>query len=211
MPPNLFIKAVSGRGREERLLKSRLIQHPTDWSRDGRAIVFAMLDPDTEWDLWLVPMTPDAATGSRTEVPLLRAGFNQHNGQISPDGRWLAYESDEAGEFEIYLREFPLADRAPRQISTDGGVWPVWRHDGKELFFIARDGGLMAVPVSVGPDLNAGAPTRLFKTHIAEAWWRIRNYSVARDGKRFLINTVAEQANAPTTSVVLNWPAALRR
>jgi len=212
LPPNLFTKAVTGGRGEERLLTSSMVQHPTDWSRDGRFVVFAMLDPKTQWDLWRIPMTPDSATGERTPAPLLRTPFNEHNGRLSPDGRWITYESDESGEWEIYLREIAAsADGVRRQLSTDGGVWPVWRRDGGELFYIAADGTLMAVTVKPGSNLEVSEPRALFKTRNDELWQRLRTYDVVRDGQRFLIHTRLDEDGSPPITVVINWPAALRR
>jgi Tol biopolymer transport system component len=211
LPPNLFRKPTTGGGREERLLKSSLVQHATDWSRDGRFVVFSMLDRKTQWDLWMLPMNSPPARGEPAPAPLLQTPFNEYNGRLSPDGRWIAYQSDESGVWEIYLREVATAtDSARRQVSTDGGVWPVWRRDGNELFYIAADGTLMTIPVKLGRELEASAPRALFKTKVAELWNPIRNYSVARDGQRFLINTRIDEASSPPITVVLNWPGMRR-
>jgi Tol biopolymer transport system component len=211
LPPNLFRKATTGGGREERLLKSSLVQHPTDWSRDGRFVAFSMLDRKTQWDLWMLPMNSQTASGERVPVPLLQTPFNEYNGRLSPDGRWMAYQSDESGVWEIYVREVATStESARRQLSMDGGVWPVWRRDGRELFYMAADGTLMTVAVKLGRDLESSAPRALFKTKVAELWNPIRNYSVARDGQRFLINTRVDEASSPPITVTLNWPA-LRR
>ena len=105
LPPNLFRMSAIGIGREERLLKSPLVQHVNDWSLDGRFVVFAMLDPTTQWDLWLLPMKMDSPAMSGTPARLLQSPFNEYNGQLSPDGKWLAYQSDESGDWDVYLRE----------------------------------------------------------------------------------------------------------
>ena len=211
LPPNLFRTSTAGIRRDERLTESKLVQHPNDWSRDGRFLLFAMLDPKTQWDVWRLPMS-DSATAAGPPQPLLRGPLAECNAQLSPDGRWIVYQSDESGDWEIYLRELGApTDRPGKQISSDGGVWPVWRHDGRELFYIAADGTLMAVAITHGREIEAGAPQSLFKTDVVELWNVIRNYTVARDGQRFLINTRVEEASDPPTIVTLNWPATVRR
>lgn len=213
-PPNMYEKASSGATREEPLFRSNLIDHPTDWSRDGRFIVYARLDPKTQWDLWVVPVVPEQKGGERKPLPYLRTEFNEHNGQLSPDGRWMAYSSDESGRSEVYVRGFPELG-ARWQISTDGGVQPRWRGDGKELFYLSADGTLMAVAVPLETTFKASAPRALFKTRIAEFEYESEiartNYVPAGDGQRFLINTIIEEAAPSPVTVVLNWAAALRR
>jgi len=210
-PPNLYQKTLTGGGGEELLLKSRFNSAPSDWSRDGRFVVFSTLDPNTQWDLWLLPMS--GTQTDRKPVPFLQTPSNEVLGQFSPDGRWLAYISDESGTNEVYVRAFP--DKGvPHRISANGGGAPKWRNDGRELFYLAADGTLMVVSVGPGDGFEAGPPVRLFKTRIAGVgtgnnWGYNPNYTVTGDGQRFLINTVTENKPVPTT-VVLNWPAALR-
>ena len=179
-------------------------------SRD-ESIVFAMLDPKTQWDLWRLPMNPAVAAASRTPVPLLQTPFNEYNGQVSPDGRWIAYESDESGEYEIYVREFAAPSGASRtQISPNGGVQPIWRSDGRALFYLAFDTTLMEVPIKLGVSVESATPQPLFRTRIPEVDLRIRTYSVSRDGQRFLFGRRPDEANAAPITVVLNWPRAVK-
>ena len=212
LPPNLFRTSAKGIGREERLTTSTLIQHANDWSRDGRLILFSMLDPKTQWDVWLLPMNTDSESGAGPPEPLLDGPGNECNAQLSPDGHWVAYQSDDSGVWEVYLAKLgapAIAER--RQLSRGGAVWPVWRRDGRELFYIAADGTLNAVPMRLGRELDASAPRALFKTNVAELWNVIRNYAVARDGQGFLINTRSAEASSPPVTVTLNWPATVQR
>ena len=174
--------------------------------------MFATLDPKTQWDLWLLPMDPGSAAVAGAPRLLLQGRFNEYNGQLSPDGRWLAYQSDESGDWEIHLRELNTPTGSTgRQVSAAGGVWPVWRRDGRELFYLATDGTLMTVAIKPGRHIEAGAARALFRTNAAELWNPIRNYTVARDGQRFLINRRADAASSPPITVTLNWPAAVPR
>ena len=211
-PPSIFEKAPRGSGLEELVVRSDVVIQPTDWSRDGRFIVYARQDAKTQWDLWVVPAIREPGGGERKPVSYLQTKFNEHSGQLSPDGRWMAYSSDESGRWEVYVRAFPAQD-ARWQISTDGGVEPRWRRDGKELFYVSPDGTLMAVAVQPETTFKADTPRALFKTHFAafsfEMWRPI--YVPTGDGQRFLINTVIENAVSSPVTVVLNWPAALRR
>lgn len=208
-PPNLYYKASTGVGGEELLFKSTSNNQPTDWSDDGRFIVYAGMDPKTQWDLWLMPMSGTEV--QRKPVPFLQTEFNEHLGRISPDGRWIAYASDESGTNEVYVRTFPVSG-AKRRISVNGGNEPKWRSDGKELFYLAADGRLMAVGVKPGPDLEIGSPTPLFKARMGPTrnFGYDVNYTVTRDGRRFLISTLTEASeSSPATTVILNWYAAL--
>jgi Tol biopolymer transport system component len=208
-PPNLYQKTLTGDG-EEPLVKSSSNDQPTDWSRDGRFIFYQSLHPKTQWDLWFLPMS--GAEADRKPVPFLQTGFNERLGRLSPDGRWLAYASDESGTDEVYVRTFPKSD-AQRQLSANGGSAPRWRADARELFYLATDGRLMAVSVKAGPTFQAGAPVALFQTRISGNDYpgAGANYTATRDGQRFLISTVTGESNAVPTTIVLNWPAALGR
>ena len=202
-----YQKTVNGAGGEEVLFKSTLSKFPSDWSREGRFLVYSTLDPNTQWDVWLLPMS--GAQADREPVPLIQGPFNELDGHVSPDGHWLAYVSDESGTNEVYVGTFPEPG-AKQRISTSGGSGPKWRGDGRELFYLAADERLMAVSVKPGVAFEASAPEALFKTRILQDRDYNPNYTVTRDGQRFLINTVTEEHAVPTT-IVLNWPAALRR
>ena len=137
---------------------------------------------------------------------------------FSPDGRWLAYTSDETGRFEVYVQAFSGRDAvagaagARWQVSTRGGSEPRWRRDGKELFYIGADRKLMSVTLAAGSSLEAGVPRPLFATRIPPGVSPYRrNYVPTSDGQRFLINTLLEETAATPITVVLNWPAALER
>jgi eukaryotic-like serine/threonine-protein kinase len=208
--PFLYQKTVSGKGGEELLLKSSAA-YASDWSRDGRFLVYSDHDPNTQQDLWYLPISGARANEPR---PFLKTPDNELSGQFSPDGRWLAYESDESGTSEVYIRSFPEAD-AKQRISVNGGRGPRWRADGSELFYLALDGMLMAASMKSATTLETGPPVALFKTRTpsvsaVDVRGANPNYIVTRAGQRFLINTVTEEHSVPTT-IVLNWPAVLRQ
>jgi Tol biopolymer transport system component len=204
----LFEKAASG-GGEERPLGVKA-EFPLSWSPDGRFLLFAQTDATTGADLWALPLT-----GERKPFPVVQTRFDEPYGNLSPDGRWLAYESNESGQSEIYVRPFPGAG-GKWQISTAGGVQVRWRHDGQEIFYIAPDGRLTAVPISVASDgqtLTVGASMPLFQTHLAAGPGIVAGraqFVVAPDG-RFLMNVSVDDAlpAAPIT-IVQNWQAALK-
>jgi Tol biopolymer transport system component len=184
-----------------------------DWSRDGRFLLYAKVDPKTNCDLWVLPLATDGTRGG-TPAPFANTAFNEDQGQFSPDTHWIAYVSDESGRFEVYVRPFPAppGGGSKTQVSRGGGMQPRWRRDGRELFYFSLDGNLMAVDATQGPIFKAGMPRLLFKAHIARrgkeppldgpAW------GVTPDGKRFLINA---NKNPPPITVVLNWDAELRK
>ena len=211
---NLFQKASDGSGQDELLLADGNYKVPTQWSRDGRFIVYEELDPKTRFDLWVLPM--EGSEKERTPVPFLRTEFNELMGQLSSDGHWMAYTSDQSGRREVYVRPFPRAE-GQWTISLGGGEQPRWRSDGKELFFVAADGKLMAVSVKALPDprptFEAGTPTALFDAHIApSATDNVFMYDVTADGKRFLIDTTADfDGSSPPLNVVVNWIAGLKK
>ena len=211
-PPSLFEKMSTG-GSEQPLFRSDQLIQPTDWSRDGRLIVYARRDPWSQWDLWVVPASPDPQRGERKPELFLQTPFNEHHGHLSVDGRWMAYASDESGRSEVYLRAFP-PQSSRWQISTDGGVEPRWRSDGKELFYVSPDGALMAVPLQFDDmKVRPAAARALFKAHFgtfgAENMWR-PVYAPGDGGRRFLVSIVVEQTAPSPVTMVLNWPAALK-
>ena len=214
---NIYKQDSSRSANEELLLKSGDIMRPWDWSRTGREILYGIADPKTLYDLWVLP-NPTGASTERKPAPYLQSPASETQGQFSPDGHWIAYSSDEsgAGQFQIFVQSFP-AGAGKFQISTGaGGTQPRWRRDGKELFYVAADSKLMAVEVTTAPKFEARGLRALFDPRMTGAG--VENmtfrYDVAADGKRFLVNTVANgpegSAGAPIT-VVTNWSAAVKR
>ena len=199
---DLYLKAASGAGADELLFASGKRKIATDWSRDGRHVLFSEFDPTTRQDLWSLSM-PD---GKATVV--LQTEFFESGGALSPDGRWMAYHSDEAGRQEVYVQPFP--GPGPKwRISREGGTWARWRGDGKELFFIADDRKLMVVEVTAGSTFGAGDPNPLFATRCKRSF--SREYDVTSDGQRFLVNNTLAEESAASITLVQNWHAELKR
>jgi hypothetical protein len=150
-------------------------------------------------------------TGERKPFPVLQTPFDESSGEISPDGKWVAYTSNESSRMEVYVQSFP-GPGGKRQLSSMGGAHRRWRPDGRELFYIAPDDRLMAVPIAVGADgqLEAGAPVPLFPTRISPYYDTYAQYSIAADG-RFLMNAVVEAPVVPPITVVLDWDTALKQ
>jgi eukaryotic-like serine/threonine-protein kinase len=212
-PPGLFEKAASGAGDDRPLLVSGEPKVPLDSSADGQWLLYNTRHPKTGLDIWAAPMARD-----REPVPITQSSFDETAGQFSPDGRWVAYQSNESKPVQIYIQPFP-GPGGPRQVTTAGGSQPRWRPDGKELFYVGLDGRLMAVPIAVGADrqLEAGTAVALFRTQLATGPninsggnGSKAQYAVAPDG-RFLMNMTLEAPTAPPITVVLNWDAALKK
>jgi Tol biopolymer transport system component len=200
---DIYRKSVDGAvGSEELLYADERAKQPWSWSPDGKHLLFTATDPKTKQDLLILPMT-----GDRKPVAFAQTEFSEAQGVFSPDGRWIAYVSDESGTAEIYAAPFP-GPGGKRLISTrqagvgQGGV-PMWRPDGKEIFYIAPDRSLMAVEVTVeGTTLEPGLPRVLFGPILAVGG---RNYAVSADGKRFLtMMRPGRRTDAPIT-LVQNW------
>jgi eukaryotic-like serine/threonine-protein kinase len=184
-------------------LKAQPIMFPSDWSRDGRFLTYYRTDSKTQLDEWVLPLF-----GDRKPFLFLRSEFNESMGQFSPDGKWMAYVSDESGNTQVYVQSFP-EPTGKWQISAGGGVYPRWSPNGKELFYVALDGKLMSVTVRSGTTFEAEAPHVMFATSLSLVALR-QTYSVSSDGQRFLLNTPADTGQAPLT-VLVNWPALLRK
>ena len=151
--------------------------------------------------------------GEHRIEPLLHTRFRERNAEIAPDGRWIAYQSNESGVDQVYVQPFPGVDAGRWQVSSAGGVKPLWAPSGRELFYLASGGALMSVPIQPGPAFTFGNPTRLLDTSaFANPGAPGRNWDVAPDGQRFLIIKGAEQPQiAPQINVVLNWQEELKR
>jgi Tol biopolymer transport system component len=200
---DLYRKDASGTGEEEVLLATDEEKYACDWSRDGRFLVFQSHSADTDWDIWALPME-----GERKPFPVVKTRFREGTPVLSPNGRFIAYASNESGRREIYVQEFP-EPRSKWQVSTAGGTDPHWRADGREIFYRAPDSRLMSVPVEVGSTFSAGAPVALFQARLQPAVLR-SHYRPSADGQRFLtLAPLGRNAILPTT-VVLNWTAGLR-
>jgi len=202
---SLFEQSISGDQRERLLLESPQHKVPTSVSRDGRFLLYTSETiGSTRGDIWVLPLT-----GDRTPYPLIRRAFDQEQAQFSPDGRWVAYVSNESGRHEVLVRPFAPANDPENAgesvtVSKSGGTAPRWREDGKELFFITPERAITSVPVSVRPVLSVGSPTTLFRAPgIATDW------AVAADGSRFLV--IAPEAGTTSTylSLIFNWQETL--
>jgi hypothetical protein len=173
---------------------------PTDWSPDEESIVLQTHERGVASDIMVV--TTD---GSGNTELVLRSRFSEIDGRFSPNGRWLAFASDESGRFEVYVQSYPEADRR-YQVSFEGGRKPNWRGDGNELFYLAGDRSLVAVPVRTSPTFQLGQEERLFRTTLPDLVES--TFSVSNDGQRFLLFS-SPGPNA--MNVILNWPALLER
>jgi len=199
---NLYVKPSNGSGTETRLGPPANNKAPTDWSRDGRWLLYYEVHPTTGRDVWALDMT---ATDRPPRV-VANTPADESLAQFSPDGRWVAYQTNGSGRYEVVVQ--PLDDAGGRwQVSTAGGVSPRWRADGRELYFLAPDATMMAVPVTAaGASFEVGTPVALFPTRIAEGGntRTVAQYAVARDG-RFLINQTVADASAAPITLLMNW------
>jgi eukaryotic-like serine/threonine-protein kinase len=204
---NLYQKAASGAGEETQLLKSDYDAVPTDWSRDGRFIIYSQIDPKTKEDVWVLPMS---GSGETKPFSVIRTDARESAGTLSPDGRWLAYVSDVSGRMEVYVQSFPDGG-GKRQVSTGGGKGPRWRRYGRELFYYSLEGKLMAVPVRSGENFDMDAAVSLFEFRAGIPPFHFAPYAVTADGQRFLINeVVVTEPNTPLT-VVTNWTSGIKK
>jgi Tol biopolymer transport system component len=199
---DLHVRASVGGARLEPLISDQSVKVLNDWSAHAQAIIYTRHDPVSRLDLWHVPLAGGAAR------PLLNDAFNEAHARLSPDGRWLAYVSDETGTQDVYVRRYPELD-APRQVSSGGGGQPQWRADQRELFYLSPDRSLMAASVIDTREGSFGAPRRLFRTSIAEGPSAARDsYAVMPDGRSFLIDARRDAGTRPIT-VMLDWTAGL--
>jgi Tol biopolymer transport system component len=201
--PDLYERNADGSGTDALIFTApQSEEYPMAESRDGRFILFRQIRDYANFELAYL------SAGEKQATPFLKASFGYSDAAFSPDGRWVAYASNESGRWEIYVAPFP-GPGGNWKISSNGGTEPAWRADGKELFYLAVDGRLMAVAVKEGPPFEAGAAEALFQTHEREriASTDIFSYDVSPDGQRVLINTdFGETTSAPLNLVLHGIP-----
>lgn len=209
-----FVKDAALGASEERVFVSPYLKKPLQWSPDGRYLLFTSQREDgTDNDILALPLT-----GDRQPIRLTHTTFIELDARFSPDGRWIAYQSNETGRFEVWAQPFPgPGDRV--QITTDGGAQVQWGPGGRELFYVALDDRMMTVPIALSPDgrtLRPGQSMPLFQTRIAggaltQQGGSRQQYVVSPDGQRFLIRTLVDDVAPPPIHLILNWNPALRR
>ncbi len=203
---DIYQKSAAGTGQDEPLTEATTGNQAAiqDWSGDGKTILFHTTRHNRGGNIWMLPLE-----GKRKPSPVIDTVFETTNARLSPNGRWIAYSSNESGKFEVYIQSFPPSG-AKWQVSTNGGDEAQWRQDGKELFYLADDNRLMAVDVKTeSPDFQAGIPKKLFEVH-RTAVVRRNHYVVAANGQRFLAVLPLEETTSHMT-VVTNWAAGLKR
>jgi serine/threonine protein kinase len=211
-PGGFVAKSSNGAGDEETVMKfDSAAGFPTDWSRDGRSLIYALNDAKTKRDLWVLNME-----GEHKTTNFLQTSFNERQAKFSPEipgsPHYVAYVSDESGKDEVYVTTFPDPKVGKWPISSGGGYQPRWRRDGKELLYFTEDGKLMSVAVTLMPSFTAGAPKVLFQAPIYGGGTTLEQHrwDLTPDGQRFLINTISGDVSSPI-AVVVNWQASLKR
>jgi Tol biopolymer transport system component len=206
----LFRKDSGGSSDEQQVTEGPNTQLATDWSRDGRFLIYHEVAPGTQRDLWILPFTPEGKVpGNAKPSPYLQTKFNEGDARFSPEQspRWVAYQSDKTGRYEVYISAFPKPG-GEFPISTTGGQYPQWGAGTRELFYVAPDNKLMAVDLTITADaVRPSAPHALFTLPVIDNGWS--PYDTI-DGQRFLVRAVPQQASPPLT-VIVNWPALLKK
>ena len=207
----VYVRPSSGSGKAELLHQWDFPIKNIAWSADNRFIAFAAVDRTTKYDVWILPLA-----GERKPFAYLQTKAREEGPVFSPNGKWIAYQSNESGRFEVYVRSFPLEAGGKWQISTDGGEWPVWRRDGKELFYLTADKELTVTQVETGEIFKVGESNSLFQTR-AERYINTRGitffkpYVVSADGSHILVNSLVDNTAQSEITVFLNWQNLLKK
>jgi Tol biopolymer transport system component len=196
-------KQLTGSGETELLLPSNDELILKDWSRDGSTIVYDLAAP-TGLDIWTLSLADKKARA------FLNAAFNEYDGHLSPDGRYLAYTSDESGREEIYVQTYP--DRSDKwQVSTHGGSDPRWGGRGTEMYYLSPDQQMVAVPIKLTPTFDPGTPVTLFALNVLFPGGQRSHYTVTADGQHFITYRPTSTRSLPTTTVIVNWMSELAK
>lgn len=198
---DLYVKSADGVGAEQLVLKKA--DGVSDWSADGKLVLYAIIPPNSGgFDVWALPMT-----GDRKPFAVLNSQFSEVRAKFSPDSRWMAYTSGESGRNEIYVQPFPPSG-GKWQVSVDGGEYPYWRGDGRELIFGTVDGKIMSADVKLGATFEAGVPRQLFQLPGRQAGER---FAITADAQRFLVPLIPQGIDRPALTTVLNWTADIKK
>jgi len=206
----IYVKDASGSGQEQRVTEGPNRKTVMDWTKDGKYLLYREQNPTTDRDLMAIPLD-----GDRKPFPVVTTPFMESTGAVSPDGRWVAYASNDTGRSEIYIQAFPAPGvNGPKgrwQISSGGGYQVKWKGDGKELYFESLDGKMMAAGIQAGPQgIHAETPRVLFSADFATT--SLHEFDVTPDGQRFLLMLQPKiQDSGEKLTVVSNWQAALRK
>jgi Tol biopolymer transport system component/predicted Ser/Thr protein kinase len=202
----IYIKDVANGSDEEPIFRTESPAAVTQWSPDGRFLIYS--NPANAYDVFA--LSNPRGGGERKAIPVASSEtYSEMHGQVSPDSRWIAYDSNESGRFEVYVRPFPPGDGrgAKTVVSSNGGFQPRWRRDGKELFYVSLDGRMMAVDVKTAPGFEAETPRALFSTPTMNLRGQMFQYDVTRDGRRFFIVGLSPSSASRPATIVLNWQA----
>jgi eukaryotic-like serine/threonine-protein kinase len=199
-----FQRAADGSGQDVPVTTTEVLFDCPDWSHDGRSVAFTGAGAQTNRDLWIVPMT-----GDRKPAVFFQTPFNEECPAFSPDDKWIAYNSDASGRYEVYVRSLTPGG-GQFQISRSGGWAPRWRGDGKEIFFLALDGAMMTADVTMAKELQAGVPKALFPTPLLRGSDK-HTYAVTKDGQRFLYLAPDQRQLSVPLTIVLNWPGLVKK
>jgi len=194
---DMWVRRFDG-SPEQSFLETGDQLRPNDWSHDGRFMLDAKVPAlERNYQIWVVE------AGTKRQIPVATEAGDRGNARFSPDGKWIAYESDESGAIEVYVKPFP-GPGGKWKVSEGGGLHPAWRGDGRELFYSTPDGKLTAVPIVAGASFQPGPPVVLFSR-------RNQGFDVSADGQRFIVNALPDDAGSPPLSMLVNWTALIKQ